>query len=66
MACMYAAHRFESADPLTVYVGRDIGAADGAIDDYYKGYKEMERMEREFDGGRHVMGIDGRLIDGVP
>ena len=61
---LYAAHRFESMDPLTVYVGVDIGAVDGAVDDY-QGYRAMERMARDFDGGRHVMQIDGRLVDGV-
>ena len=60
---LYAACRFESTDPMTVYVGEDIGAEDGELDDY-KGYREMERMERD-GGGRHVMAVDGRLIDGA-
>ena len=48
----------------TYHVGEDIGAAEGELDDY-KGYRAMERMEKEHDGGRHVMAIDGRLVDGV-
>ena len=46
-----------------MYVGDDIGAEEGELDDY-KGYREMERMEA-VGGGRHVMGIGGRLIDGL-
>ena len=60
---LYAAHRMESEYPFSVYVGEDIGAADGALDDY-KGYRAMERMENE-GGGRHVMSVGGRLINGV-
>ena len=59
---LYAAHRFDAEDPITVYVGTDVGAADGALDDY-KGYRAIEEMA-ERDGGRHVMEIDGRLVDG--
>ena len=42
---LYAAHRFEAEDPITVYVGTDIGAADGELDDY-KGYRAVETMAR--------------------
>ena len=62
MLGLYAARRYESGDAITVYVGSDIGAADGAIDDY-TGYHVMENMERD-GGGRHVMQIGDRLIDG--
>ena len=62
MLGLYAACRYESGDAITVYVGDDIGAANGALDDY-TGYHIMERMERG-GGGRHVMQIGDRLIDG--
>ena len=62
MLGLYAARRYKSEEIITVYVGDDIGAANGTLDDYH-GYRIMERMERD-DGGRHVMQIGDRLVDG--
>ena len=41
MLGMYAARKYTSLEPLTVYVGVDIGAAKGALDDN-KGYKKLD------------------------
>ena len=76
MKCMvyiYAARRYDSGEAITVYVGSDIGAADGTEDDY-AAYKTIEReaapwvdsegKEHQGNGGRHVMQVGTRLIDG--
>ena len=39
---VYASRRYDSGEAITVYVGHDIGAADGNEDDY-KAYKTIER-----------------------
>ena len=46
-----------------MYVGTDIGAANGELDDH-KGYRALDAMACD-DGGRHVMQIGARLINGV-
>ena len=63
MLGMYAARRYKSLEPLTVYVGVDIGAVKGELDDY-KGYRALDAMACN-DEGRHVMQIGSRLIDGA-
>ena len=63
MLGLYAARKYTSLEPLTVYVGIDIGAAKGALDDD-KGYKKLDEMSRR-DEGRHVMQIGERLVDGT-
>ena len=63
MLGMYAARRYRSLEPLTVYVGTDIGAVKGELDDH-KGYRVLDAMACN-DEGRHVMQIGSRLINGV-
>ena len=70
---LYAARRYDSGEAITVYVGHDIGAADGNEDDY-KAYRTIERDAAPWldthgrmhngNGGRHVMQVGKRLIDG--
>ena len=62
---LIAARTFKSEEIITVYTGTDIGALDGELDEY-KGYHTMDDLERRKKGntGRHVMAIDGRLVDG--
>ena len=43
---LFAARRYGSKEVITVYVGDDIGAAEGELVDYH-GYHVMERMERD-------------------
>ena len=59
MLGMYAARKYYSKEPLTVYVGTDIGAADGI-----KGFKALDAMACNGDG-RHVMQIGDRIINGI-
>ena len=70
---MYASRRYNSGDAITVYVGTDIGAADGREDDYaaYKinesaaaPWTDNQGNQHQGNGGRHVMQIGTRLIDG--
>ena len=64
---LYASRRYEHEEAITVYVGKDIGAVDGTIDDY-KGYYHMQQLQQHDSTGRsarHVMAIGGRLIDGT-
>ena len=65
MLGLIAARTFKSEEIITIYTCIDIGAIAGETDEY-TGYYTMESMERRTKGntGRHVMGIDGRLIDG--
>ena len=67
---LYATRRYESEQLITVYGGDDIGAYNGDDDDH-KGYRTMQAMADRRDGqgddgnrGRHVMEVEGRLIDG--
>ena len=70
---IYASRRYDSGEAITVYVGHDIGAADGNEDDY-QAYKVIERdaapwtdthgRKHHGNGGRHVMQVGSRLIDG--
>ena len=71
---LYASREYVSNEAITVYTGTDIGSANGNEDDY-AGYKAMDRMTQpSYDadgnaydggGGRHVMQIGNRLIDGA-
>ena len=65
MLGLIAARTFRSEELITVYTGVDIGATSGDLDGY-RGYYAIERMEQRKKGntGRHVMDIDGRLVDG--
>ena len=70
---LYATRRYDSGEAITVCVGQDIGAADGTIDDY-QAYKTLEQDAAPWvddnghvhqgNGGRHVMQVGDRLIDG--
>ena len=70
---LYASRRYDSGEAITVYVGHDIGAADGNEDDY-KAYRTIERDAAPWtdthgrihqgNGGRHVMQVGSRLVDG--
>ena len=56
-----------------MYVGEDIGSVRGEMDGH-KGYHTMEERARpcvdaegqqyEGRGGRHIMEVEGRLVDG--
>ena len=65
MLGLIAARAFRSEEIITIYAGIPIGEVHGVVDGY-RGYHAMEQMERRGRGntGRHVMAIDGRLIDG--
>ena len=70
---LYASRRYDGGEAITVYVGQDIGAADGNEDDY-QAYRTIERdaapwidthgRTHQGNGGRHVMQVGARLIDG--
>lgn len=57
MMGLYALRRYDDGEPMTVYLGEDIGEYGGS------GNEEMERRVVA-GGGRHVMWQGARMIDG--